>query len=200
MSNDLSTYVCQFTPAVQNELAAAVIAAHALEEITDTPSCEAAVAVNTRLAKAVKSVADERLEFTRKIDAVKKRATDFEKATCKEAATCMTAVEAAIGEYRAGILAEQQRRAAAAAAVEAETRKGEAERGEEHVTAPLTAAEPVLDIPKIPTRKVPKALVKDLSKIPAKYFDLNESRLLADLKLGPVEGAELAYDEVLVRR
>jgi hypothetical protein len=201
VSNDLSTYVCQFSPAITTELAAAVAAAYTLEDIVDTPTCEAAVAVNTRLAKATKKAGEERLEFTRKIDAVKKRATDYEKEVCKEALTCITAVEAGINEYRSAILAEQQRRAAQAAAQEAAIVEEEVSGGEEeHVTAPLVAAEPVLDVPKIPTRKVPKALIHDLSKIPRSFFDLNEAKLLAALKLGPVDGAELAYEEVLVRR
>ena len=201
MANDLSTYVCQFTPVVMTELSAAVAAAYALEDIVDTPTCEAAVAVNTRIAKSVKAVAAERLEFTRKIDAVKKRATDYEKEVCKSANECLPALEAAINEHRSAILAEQQRRAAQAASQEAEIVKTEVAGGEEeHVTAPLVAAEPVLDVPKIPTRKVPKALVIDRSKIPQIFFDLNEAKLLAALKLGPVDGAELAYEEVLVRR
>lgn len=43
--------------------------------------------------------------------------------------------------------------------------------------------------------------VTDITKIPAKYFDLNESRLLADLKAGViVEGAEVELKQTPINR
>ena len=201
MSNELSTLVVEFTPAVQTACAKAVVAAYALADITDSPTCEAAVAVNATLAKAVKAIGEERLAFTRKLDAVKKQATDYEKHCTKEATECLVAIDAGIIEYRRQIREEIARREAAAYEAQVFQSKKEASAGEEHVTAPLVAIEPMLDAPKIPVRKVARALIKDLVAIPQEYFDLNESRVLAALKAGvSVPGAELAYEEVLVRR
>ena len=59
----------------------------------------------------------------------------------------------------------------------------------------------MVEAPKIPVRKVPKVLVTDLSKIPRNFFTLNEREVLDSLKAGTaVPGAELVYEEVLVRR
>ena len=200
MSNEL-LFVVEFTPAVQTACSKAVVAAYALEDITDAPTCEAAVAVNAQLSKAVKAIGEERLAFTRKLDAVKKQAMDYEKHCTKEATECLTAIDAGINVFRAQIRMEADRREAEAHEAQLFQSKLEAEAGEEYTTAPLVAVEPMLDVPKIPVRKVARVLIKDLVAIPQEYFDLNESRVLTALKAGvSVPGAELVYEEVLVRR
>ncbi len=202
MSNDLSTFVCQFSPAVQTELANAVVAAYALEDIVDAKTCEAAVAVNTRLAKGAKALTEERLAFTRKIDAVSARAREHEKQVTKSAVECLTAIDAGINEYRAKLREEAIRREAVAKAAQDALAAAEKESGEEErLTAPLVAVEPMVEAPKIPVRKVARLLVKDLSLIPRNFFTLNEREVLDSLKAGTaVPGAELVYEEVLVRR
>lgn len=202
--NDLSTIVCQFTPAVTKRIAAAVAAAHLLEDVTDVPSAEAAVAVNAELAKSVKAISEERLTFTRKLDAVKKRATDYEKEVVKSAVECIGAIDQALNDYRELLAQQQREREAAAAAKQAELAAEEEKNGvsEERATAPLVAAELApMEAPKIPTMKVPKVLITDKAAIPEKYITINESAILKDLKAGiAVTGAELTYEEVLVRR
>ncbi len=202
MSNDLSTVVCQFTPAVQTEISNAVVAAYALAEITDAPTCEAAVAINARISKATKALSAERLEFTRKLDAVKARAMEYERAVAKDALECAEALDGSINEYRTKLREEALRREAIAKAQQDALAAAEKESGgEERMTAPLVAVEPMVEAPKIPVRKVAKVLVTDLSKIPRNFFTLNEREVLDSLKAGTVvPGAELVYEEVLVRR
>lgn len=204
MGNDLSTIVCQFSPAVTTRIAAAVAAAHMLDEVTDVPSAEKAVEVNAELAKSVKAVGEERLAFTRKIDAVKKRATDYEKEVTKSANEAIEAIDAALNDYRALLAQQQRNRDAAAAAKQAELAAEEAKNGvsEERATAPLVAAELApMEAPKIPTMKVPKVLIIDKAAIPEKYITINEPLLKKDLQAGiTVPGASLTYEEVLVRR
>lgn len=202
MSNDLSTYVCQFSPAVCTEIASAVAAAYTLEDVTSVPTAEAAVAVNARLAKAVKAAEKERMEFTRKLDAVKKRAMEYEKELTKSAVEAIGGIDSALNEYRALLAKQQRERDEAAAAAQAAIAEAEASSGEEHATAPLVAAELApMEAPKIPTMRVPKALIIDQAALPPKYILINEKLLLADLKAGiAVPGASLTYEEVLVRR
>ncbi len=203
MSNDLSTFVCQFTPAIQTEIAHAVVEAYALPVISDAKTCEQAAAVNTRLAKAVKALKEERLAFTRQIDAVTAKAISSERYVAKEANECLAAIDDQIKEYRATLREEALRREAVAKAAQEAIAQRERESGvEERLTAPLVAVELALDpAPKIPVRKVPKVLVTDLSKIPRNFFTLNEREVLDSLKAGTVvPGAELVYEEVLVRR
>ncbi len=202
MSNDLSTFVCQFTPAVQTEIAHAVAAAFTLAEITDAKTCEDAVAVNARLAKAVKALGEERLGFTRQLDAVKAKAMSSEKYVAKEALECIVAIDGSINEFRAKLREEALRREAIAQKLQDEIAAAEKESGvEARLTAPLVAVEPMVEAPKIPVRKVAKVLVTDLSKIPRNFFTLNEREVLDSLKAGTaVPGAELVYEEVLVRR
>jgi hypothetical protein len=201
MSNALSTLVVEFTPTVQTACAQAVVAAYALEDITDAPTCEAAVAVNAQLSKAVKAIGEERLAFTRKLDAVKKQAMEYEKHCTKEATECLTAIDAGINVFRAQIRMEADRREAEAHEAQLFQSKQETEAGEEYTTAPLVAVEPMLDVPKIPVRKVARVVIKNVDLIPRSYFALNESAVLASLRAGiEVPGAELVYEEVLVRR
>ena len=201
MSNALSTLVVEFTPTVQTALAKAVVAAYALSDIIDAPTCEAAVVVNAQVAKAIKAVGEERLDFTRKLDAVKKQAMEYEKHCTKEASECLTAIDDGINVFRAQIRMEADRRAAEAHEAQLFQSKQEAAAGEEYSTAPLVAIEPMLDVPKIPVRKVARVVIKNVDLIPRSYFALNESAVLTSLKAGiEVPGAELVYEEVLVRR
>ena len=201
MSNALSTLVVEFTPAVQTACAKAVVAAFALADITDTPTCEAAVAVNAQLAKAIKAAGEERLDFTRKLDAVKKQAMEYEKHCTKEASECLTAIDDGINVFRAQIRMEADRREAEARALQAAQAVQETEAGEEYTTAPLVAVEPMIDVPKIPVRKVARVIIKNVDLIPRSYFALDENAVLTSLKAGiEVPGAELFYEEVLVRR
>lgn len=202
MSNDLSTLLCQFSPAVQTELSAAVAEAYTLPDIENAASCETANKCSTRISKAVKAVEKERLEFTRKIDAVKKRATDYEKTVTKEAIETMGLIDGAVKAYLAGLEEERIRREAAARAQEeAQAATEGASEGEERLTAPLVAAEPMVEAPKLPTRRVPRIVYTDINCIPRDYLVVDEKKLLEDLKNGKtVPGAALGYEEVLVHR
>lgn len=204
MSNDLSTFVCQFSPSVTTRIANAVAAAHLLEDVTDVPTAEAAVAVNAELAKSVKAVGEERLAFTRKIDAIKKRATDYEKEVVKSANEAIEAIDSALNDYRELLAQQQRERDAAAAAKQAELAAEEARNGtgSDHLTTPLVAAELApMEAPKIPTMRVAKVLIIDKAAIPEKYITINEALLKKDLQAGvTVPGASLTYEEVLVRR
>jgi len=201
MANEVTTEVCQFTPAVCTMLSSAVAEAGELQEIVDTPTCEAAVAVNAKLGKGIKCLANERLEFTRKLETLKKRAMAYEKEIGQSAEEATEAINSALHEYKDKIDAEKIRRAAAAEVREQAMATEEAAAGTEHVTAPLSVAEPVYDEPKIPTLKIARLKVTAESMVPESYWVLDSSRMLKDLKDGvAIPGAEIFYEEVLVRR
>jgi len=189
-----------FSVAVLNPLSAACVAVECLHEIVDTPTCEAAVAANTALGKAMKALTAEREKWTKPLVAAQKAAIAAEKAACAQANEYSEALATAIREYHAKLQEDRLRAEAEARSREEALAVSEGEGGEEHVTPPLVASVIVDDAPKIPLRKVERVVIHDLSQIPREFFDLNETRLKAALKERQVPGAQLAYEEVLVRR
>lgn len=198
MTNELVIPSVTFSPAVMNPLTAACVAVECLHEITDTPSCEAAVAANAKLAKAVKAVKAERKKWTAPLDAAIKAAIAAERDTCAQAVEYGEALDTAIKEYSAR-LREERIRAEAEAKLR-EQALAASEGATERPTPPLVAAVVVEDEPKIPMRQLDRVVILDLDAIPRSFFDLNESRLKAALKQGPVPGAQLGYEPILVRR
>lgn len=200
MTNALTIPEVTFSVAVMNPLNAACVAVEQLHEIVDTPTCEAAVAANTALGKAMKALTAEREKWTKPLVAAQKAAIAAEKAACAQANEYAEALATAIREYHAKLQEDRIRAEAEARLREEALAVAEGKGGEEHVTPPLVASVIVDDAPKIPMRKVERVVIHDLAQIPREFFDLNETRLKAALKERPVPGAQLAYEEVLVRR
>jgi len=199
MSNTALSLKPDYTVKVRVELEDAVAQAWALPDIVDASSCEQAQAGDTRLNKAIKALAAERLDFTRKLDAVKKVVLENEKALTKDAVEAQKLIAEGIDIYLEALRAEASRREAEAKA--REVALAEAEEGEEHIMAPLVVAEPMAEVPNLPTRRVTHVLVNDPLLLPRKFLDPNESRIKAALEAGEVvPGAHLTYEDVRVRR
>ncbi len=202
MSNELTIPTLSFLPTVTAPLAAACAAMEALPEIADTPTCEEAVKVNAMLGKAIKGVEKARVTWTAPLLAAQKAAIAAEKEATAQATEYSKILAAAISEYQDHLRIERAKAAAQAFAQEQALREQEAASGEEvRSTPPLVATTMVEDAPKIPTRKVARLVVTDETKIPRLYFKLDEKLLLEDLKAGlEISGAEIGYEDVLVRR
>ena len=202
MTNELSIPALSFLPAIIAPLAAACAAMEALPEIVDTATCEEAVKVNAMLGKAIKGVEKARATWTAPLLAAQKAAIAAEKEATAQATEYSKLLAKAIGDYQDHLRVERAKASALAFAQEQALREQEAASGVEvRSTPPLVATTLVEDAPKIPSRKVARLVITDETKIPRAYFKLDEKLLLDDLKSGmEIHGAEIGYEDVLVRR
>lgn len=195
----------QVLPAVVNELNAAVAEAFTLADITSKDSADAARACNARLSKSVKALAENRLTFTREVDALKQRAMAYEKLLAKEAVEAGSAIDAALLEYLSTLERERAAREAVARAAEQLLAEEEARNGVNpavgHVTAPIVALVLEPEAAAIPTRDIPRVVVMNKALIPLNFLDVSDTRILAAHKAGiPVPGTKIEFDRILVRR
>ena len=177
--NTLTTKV-DFRPATLNQLTTALALARELDEVTDAATCEAAQAADVQLNRALKSIAADRLAFTRQLDDIKKAAMAHEKEIGREAVEAMAAINTEITNYLEHLRQEKLRREAAAKAAEEALAKSE-DTGvaEEYTTPPLVVAEPMDEAPVIAMRRTPRLVIVDVDAIPRKYMVPDEKRLLA---------------------
>ena len=190
-------------PAMLVDIDALLAEANELAEITDVPSADAARSLNARVARRIKDIGELRLAQTRQVDALKKRAMEYEKNVTKPLVEIGEAIDAALREYLQANELERLRREAQARELEKIQAEDEASLPEEErrTTAPIVAAEPQLDIASIPTRKIPRLVIVDETAIPREYLVIDEKKALGALVAGlAVAGCSLAYETVLVRR
>jgi hypothetical protein len=154
----------------------------------------------TQCASIVKMVETYRKGYTAPLD-------EFKKTCMRQQEEVLEPIEAAIGgikqelaDYQSRVMADQRKRDADRAALEAA--KTVATAGvTRHVTPALVAMEPAPVVARVNTRKQARLVVTDPSMIPHTFYDLNERKLLDWLRESPINkvlGAHYVMDDIVV--
>ena len=182
----------------------ALALAESLAPPEDKDSVERALGVRNELLNTITAIESFRKDLTAPLDEMKKALIAKERELSAKCAEYAADIEAAVGQYRARIDAENARREAIARREAEEIRKTEAANGvETRATPALVVHQPVLDTAKIPTRRVARLVVSDevvLHENWPEFFALNETKLKAYLAAGnAVDGAHLEWDEKIMK-
>lgn len=197
--NDLAIFTSDTF--VIEKRAHALAMAESLEPPEDKPTVERALNVRTELLNTVAAIEGRRKQITDPLVAAQKALIAKERELTAKLSEYVGEIDGAIGQYHARIQAENAKREAVARLEAAEIAAAEAESGlDVRATPALVVHVPVADVAVIPTRKVPRLVIDDLTKIPRNFFDLNETKLKAFLVAeNTVEGAHIEFEQRITK-
>lgn len=153
----------------------------------------------TKCGSLVKQVETYRKSYTAPLDEFKDLCMAQQKECLAPIVECQSAIKQELAEYQTRIAQEAREREAKRLAAEAaKTSETAASR---HVTPALVPMEPVPEVAKVNTRKVPRLVLTNLGLIPSHFFKLDDAKLKAFLLETPMNaclGAHIVYDDVVV--